>query len=303
VNPAARKGGGMSADVLVNLHDEVGESPLWAPGEQVLWWLDIHGCKLHRLHWSTLGVRSWTLPERTGCIALHAQGGLLAGMSTGLFHLRAHDDGKLDVQRLATANHARRGMRFNDGRCDRRGRFYAGTMVGDTSLGLAAGALYRYDGRGLSEPLASGLITPNGLAFSADNRRMYLSDSHPSVQRIWSFDLSEDGTPLNQREFVDMTALPGRPDGAAIDAEGCYWICGNDAGLVHRFTPAGILDRSLAVPVSKPAMCAFAGPALDCLVVTSIRPAHVRGPEAELDGAVFALKPGVAGLAETAFTA
>ncbi len=90
------------------------------------------------------------------------------------------------------------------------------------------------------------------------------------------------GTPHNRRLFVDMTPLPGRPDGAAVDADGCYWICGNDAGLVHRFTPDGRLDRSLEVPVKKPAMCAFGGAQLDTLYVTSIRIAFARQQRAAI---------------------
>jgi hypothetical protein len=108
------------------------------------------------------------------------------------------------------------------------------------------------------------------------------------------------GTPSNRRLFIDMNPLPGRPDGAAVDADGCYWICGNDAGLVHRFTPAGKLDRSLAVPVKKPAMCAFGGAGLDTLFVTSIRPEGVDLSDQPLAGGVFALRPGVRGLPETA---
>jgi sugar lactone lactonase YvrE len=96
-----------------------------------------------------------------------------------------------------------------------------------------------------------------------------------------------------------MNDLPGRPDGAAVDAEGCYWVCGNDAGLVHRFTPAGKLDLSLAVPVKKPAMCAFGGAQLDTLFVTSIRPEGIDLSDQPLAGGVFALRPGVSGLAET----
>ncbi len=111
------------------------------------------------------------------------------------------------------------------------------------------------------------LITPNGLAFSPDGRTMYLSDSHPARQAVWAYDYDTDtGTPSNPRLFIDMNRYPGRPDGAAVDADGGYWICGNDAGQVHRFTPDGRLDRSLAVPVAKPAMCAFGGAGLDTLL-------------------------------------
>jgi sugar lactone lactonase YvrE len=143
---------------------------------------------------------------------------------------------------------------------------------------------------------------PNGLAFSPDGRTMYLSDSHPSVQAIWAFDYDIDsGTPHNRRLFVDMNIHPGRPDGAAIDVDGCYWICGNDAGQIHRFTPEGRLDCSLTVPVKKPTMCAFGGPNLDTLYVTSIRPDGIDLTDQPLAGGVFAVNPGVCGLEEPHF--
>jgi sugar lactone lactonase YvrE len=195
-------------------------------------------------------------------------------------------------------------MRFNDGRCDRAGRFWVSSMVRDMSLAAADGALYRFDGRGLSQPLVRGLVTGNGLAFSPAGDRLYLSDSHPGVQRIWRYTLHDDGSLGPRRDFVDMTAYPGRPDGAAVDADGGYWICGNDAGALLRFTPDGRLDRALALPVSKPSMCAFGGARLDELFVTSIVPARpAPGFDAALDGAVLVLHPGVRGMAEAAFAA
>ena len=155
---------------------------------------------------------------------------------------------------------------------------------------------------GQLQQVLDDLIVPNGLAFSPDGRTMYLSDSHPGVQKIWAFDYDTDsGTPSRRRLFVDMLEYPGRPDGAAVDAEGCYWICGNDAGLIHRFTPDGRLDRSLAVPVKKPTMCAFGGPRLDTLYVTSIRPGGDLADQ-PLAGGLFALNPGVTGIEEPAFT-
>jgi sugar lactone lactonase YvrE len=211
-------------------------------------------------------------------------------------------DGVLDARLLAGVAHAQTGMRFNDGRCDRQGRFWAGTMVMNMGLASNAGALYRYEPVGGLQQMLAGFVTPNGLGFSPDGRTMYLSDSHPSVQMIWAFDYDvATGTPSNRRVFVDMKPLPGRPDGAAVDEDGCYWICGNDAGLVHRFTPDGRLDRSLAVPVKKPAMCAFGGAGLDTLFVTSIRPEGVDLSDQPLAGGLFAIHPGVRGLAEPAF--
>ena len=131
---------------------------------------------------------------------------------------------------------------------------------------------------------------------------MYLSDSHPSVQRIWAFDLDSDGTPSNRRLFVDMNPLPGRPDGAAVDSDGCYWICANDAGQVHRFTPDGRLDRSIDVPVAKPSMCSFGGP--DTARACSSRrsgPPQRRKAKAPSPARVFVTRPGATGIAEVPF--
>ncbi|HIQ44596.1 MAG TPA: SMP-30/gluconolactonase/LRE family protein [Pseudomonas oleovorans] len=288
----------MSAELIVDARNATGESPIWNAAEQALYWVDIPAGRLHRWSMADGQTQSWQADEMLACLAMHPSGGWLAGMQSGLFHLRPQDDGGIRSECLARVEHPRPQMRFNDGRCDRQGRFWAGTMLLDMAAGARVGALYRYDGQ-LQERL-DDLIVPNGLAFSPDGRIMYLSDSHPTVQAVWAFDYDTDsGTPHNRRLFIDMTRHPGRPDGAAVDVDGCYWICGNDAGLVHRFTPDGRLDHSLAVPVQKPAMCAFGGPHLDTLFVTSIRPAGDVS-EQPLAGGVFALSPGVRGMAEPA---
>lgn len=234
------------------------------------------------------------------CIARSGQG-WVAGMESGIFQLQAKPDGSLDSRLLSSVPHAQAGMRFNDGRCDRQA-LLAGTMLLDMQQGAHVGALYRHDGEGQLHLQQDGMIVPNGLAFSPDGTRMYLSDSHPNVQKVWAFDYDIDsGTPHNKRLFVDMRGYPGRPDGAAIDQDGCYWICGNDAGQIHRFTPDGRLDRSLSVPVKKPAMCAFGGANFDTLYVTSIRPAGTDLSDQPLAGGVFALNPGTKGLEEPAY--
>jgi sugar lactone lactonase YvrE len=292
----------MNAELIVDARNGVGESPVWVAREQALYWVDIPNRKVLRWDARSSAVREWTLPEMPACIAPHAQGGWVSGMQSGVFHLRPDDAGELQATRLADVAHASEGMRFNDGRCDRQGRFLAGTMFMDMSAARAVGVLYALQAGGALRPLLDGFITPNGLAFSPDGKTMYLSDSHPDVQRIWAFDYDTDtGTPRERRLFVDMAPLPGRPDGAAIDEDGCYWICGNDAGLVHRFTPAGKLDISLAVPVNKPAMCAFGGAGMDTLFVTSIRPGGDLADQ-PLAGGVFALRPGVRGLPEPVFS-
>lgn len=291
-----------NAELVVDARNAVGESPVWHEGEQALYWVDIPARALCRWQAATDAVTTWLAPEMLGCIARGARAGQwLAALESGVFELQAMADGQLQSRSLASVQHAQPGMRFNDGRCDRQGRFWAGTMVMDMGLAAPAGALYRYDAAGLAQVLP-GFITPNGQGFSPDGRTMYVSDSHPAVQTIWAFDYdTASGTPTRRRVFVDMKAHPGRPDGAAVDEDGCYWICANDAGLVHRFTPDGRLDRSLAVPVKKPAMCAFGGAGLDTLYVTSIRPGGVDLSDQPLAGGLFALRPGVRGLPEPAF--
>lgn len=171
-------------------------------------------------------------------------------------------------------------------------------MVMNMGLARNAGKLYRHGPGQPLEAIVDDLIVPNGLAFSPDGRTMYLSDSHPSRQVVWAFDYDIDsGLPRNRRVFIPK--LPaGRPDGAAVDADGGYWICGNEAGRIYRYTPDGRLDRSLDVPAARVAMCAFGGPDLGLLLVTSIRPADA-APDS-VAGAVFALRPGARGLEETA---
>jgi sugar lactone lactonase YvrE len=291
-----------AATVLSTSRDRVGESPVWSVAEQALYWVDIEGRSIRRLDWASQTQQSWTLPERVGCIALSTRNTVIAAMESGIFEVALAQTPVLNL--LASVQHATPNMRFNDGRVDASGRLWVGSMQMDMSLAATDGVLYCLGENGLSAPKLPGLITPNGSAFSPDGRRMYLSDSHPSRQTIWTFDFDVASDTLsNQKPWVDMKPLPGRPDGAAVDADGCYWICGNDAGVVHCFSPEGTLLRSLAVPVSKPAMCAFGGPQLDHLFVTSIIPGKpADGFDASLDGAVFVLQPGVRGLAEPLFS-
>ncbi|CRM75209.1 L-arabinolactonase [Pseudomonas sp. 37 R 15] len=289
----------MSAELIVDARNAVGECPVWVPEENALYWVDIPNGRLQRWNAATGQVATWQAPQMLACIARTDSGNWVAGMECGFFQLTPHSDGSLDTLCLAEVEHPRAGMRLNDGRCDRQGRFWAGSMVMDMGLNAAEGTLYRYASGNAPHAQLGGFITLNGLAFSPDGRTMYASDSHPLVQQIWAFDYDIDtGTPSNRRVFVDMHRHLGRPDGAAVDADGCYWICANDAGLVHRFTPDGRLDQSHHVPVKKPTMCAFGGSRLDTLYVTSIRDDP---SEQSLSGGVFALNPGVQGLPEPRF--
>lgn len=278
----------------------VGESPLWDDRRQCWYWVDITA----RTIWQCdrMGAtRSWQTDEMVACIALAGDGDLIAGMETGIFRLRLNVGGEVQATLLAAPAESMAGQRFNDGRCDRQGRFWSGTLALDQRDCAASGRLYRLDSGTISAPIVTGLVTQNGLAWSPDGCTMYLSDSHASRQIIWAFDYdTATGVPSSRRVFVDMRDYPGRPDGAAIDVDGCYWICANDAGMLHRFTPAGRLDRSITLPLAKPSMCSFGGARMDQLLVTSISAGAPAGDA--LAGAVLLIEPGIAGLPETRFS-
>jgi hypothetical protein len=291
--------------LVADTPDRVGESPVWDGREQRLWWVDIEGaCIRCTAPGQGAAVQSWPMPERVGCIAMTpVQGQWLAALESGIACVTLHEGGRVDVQWLARIQHPASGMRFNDGRCDASGRLWVGTMVMDMALASPLGGLYCLDERGLTGPHVTGLLTPNGLGLSPDGRTLYLSDSHPTVQKIWAFDLdAASGSLSHKRLWIDMNDWPGRPDGAAVDAQGHYWICGNDAGQIHAFDAQGQWTRSLTVPMPKPSMCAFGGVKLDQLFVTSIIPAQATEATRGCSGAVIALQPGVQGLAEPVFS-
>lgn len=289
--------------VIARGPDRVGESPVWDQRLQALWWVDIESRLLRRWTCKTELVREWVLPERVGCIALAENGQVIAALENRIVAARPMDSGAIELETLATIGHSVPGMRFNDGRCDPSGRFWVGTMVMDMSQALNLGGLYCLDERGLTGPYVEHLFTPNGSGFSPDGRTFYLSDSHPSAQQVWAFDFDAAvGTLSNRRVFVDMRQLPGRPDGAAVDSQGCYWVCGNDAGVVHQFSANGQLLRSVGVPFPKPAMCCFGGSDLRSLYVTSIVPGDLALDTQGLSGAVVMLECGAYGLPEPRFS-
>ena len=282
-----------AAERITDFDCQVGESPVWRAAEGALYWVDITKRLIHRLVIGKGPAECWRTEEMVACIAFDRRGNLVAGMQTGIFALQLAEQGAVFATRLASPAFAMPDMRFNDGRCDRQGRFWAGTMHMDIPAGHAVGGLYRYDSTsGITGPVQDGLYTQNGLGFSPDGKRMYLSDSHPKARVIWRFDYDiDEGVPHDRQVFVDMREQPGRPDGAAVDEDGCYWTCAADGARVMRFTPQGKLDRHVEVPVPKPTMCAFGGPDLDTMYITSIA------------GPVFAVRPGVRGLAEPEFGA
>ena len=291
-----------SFQIFSDHHDQVGESPIWDSEGLCLWWVDI---ELQRIYKKNLQgqLQSWLMPEKVGCIALTADRRVVAALETSIALLNLKADGLYDLQSMATISHSTPGMRFNDGRCDPSGRMWIGTMVMDLGKADNAGGLYCLDERGLTGPYVQGIYTPNGLAFSPDGSTMYFSDSHPLSQKIWRCNIElATGQLSNRQLFVDMTHLPGRPDGAAMDDEGHYWICGNDAGLVHCFDASGLCLQSLAVPFPKPAMCAFGGIDMQTLFVTSIVPGKKALDTNGQSGQVVSIQLSHRGLPEPVFS-
>lgn len=273
---------------------------MWCGREQVLWWVDIDGCALHRFDPTTGQDESWPMPSRIGCLAPRERGGLVVALENG-FHF--YDPGARTLEAIVDPETDKPGNRFNDGTTDRQGRLVAGTMPMGRREPVAA--IYRMWSDRRCEKLIDGLIVTNGCAFSPDGRTFYFSDSEASIRTIWACDYDQAGGPItNRRVFVDTHGLAGRPDGGTVDADGCYWMAGVGGWQLVRFTPTGEVDQIVAMPVEKPTKIAFGGPALDVLYVTSIGAGLTKGAEAcqPQAGGIFAIRvPGVVGLPQPRF--
>jgi sugar lactone lactonase YvrE len=235
------------------------------------------------------------LPEVIGSIAFRERGGLLAATKSGI-HLLDLDQGSLAP--LARPEAHLPDNRFNDGRCDRHGRFWAGTMC-DVRRD-PVGTLYRLDADLACTPLRNAIIIPNSLAWSPDGRTMFFADTNRHT--IWAWDYDPDsGAACRERVFADTGT--GRPDGSCVDAEGCLWNAEYGTWRIVRYTPLGKVDRVIELPVANPTCCCFGGARLDELYVTSARQWLSADDLARqpLAGSVFALRPGVRGLPEGRF--
>ncbi len=270
--------------------DQLGESPVWDEREQLLWWVDVKAPALRRRDAAGV-VSSFPLPQPVGSIALRARGGLLAALKTGV-HI--WEDAKLRL----FANPNITTHRFNDGRCDRAGRFWVGTM--DDATHGPTGQLYRVSPDARCESKRSAIAVPNSLCWSPDGRTMYFADS--PRRTIWAFDYdAAAGEMSNERVFA--TTQLGYPDGSCVDADGCLWNAEYAGSRVVRYTPKGKVDRVIAMPVKQPTCCCFGDPRLDTLYITSASQELTSAQLAEqpLAGGLFALRPGSTGLPEARF--
>jgi sugar lactone lactonase YvrE len=275
----------------------LGEGPLWDAAAGALYWVDIRGRRVHRWDPATGHDTAWPTPEPVGSLAVRAAGGLVLALRSG-FHFMDLESG---VTTPVARPEAERGEnRFNDGKPDRRGRFWAGSMH---RRGIEpTGALYRLDVDLACRRMVDGLVCSNSLCWSPDGRVMYHGDTGRGIVWAWACD-PETGAIADRRVFVCPEPGEGAPDGATVDAEGFVWVAHWDGWRVTRYDPAGRVERVVRLPVQRPTCPAFGGPALDVLYVTSattgLGPADLaRQPWA---GGILALAPGVRGLPEAAF--
>ena len=286
---------------VLDIRAKLGECPVWCAEEKKLYWIDINNHRLNRFDPTSGANEVRQLTEQIGSFALREQGGILAALRSGFYFLE-FDSGQLT--KITDPEDDKPDNRFNDGRCDPAGRFWAGTMRDPQDPDRKTGSLYRVDTDLSCNRMITDVGVCNGLAFSPDGRTMYFADTNKSVQTIWAFDFDPDtGSISKRRVFATTHDLPGRPDGACTDAEGCYWSANVDGWQLVRYAPDGRIDRKIPLPVQKPSMCAFGGDHLEILYITTIgmggsTPLEPGQPQA---GSIFACEPGVQGLPEPHF--
>jgi L-arabinonolactonase len=282
---------------VAHTKDVLGEVPVWSAEEGALYWIDDFKPAVHRLGSATGEVTSWRPPEKLGSMALREKGGLLLATRAGLAFYEP-EGGAFEV--VCDPEPDLPDNLLNDGRCDRRGRFWVGSM--DKPLASPTGRLHRIDPDLSVRTFEREVWVSNGIAFSPDDRVMYFADSHRHA--IYAYDLDIDaGEIRNRRVFATVPEGEGVPDGATVDAEGFLWSARFDGGRVVRYAPDGRVDREIALPVSRPTSCMFGGPGLDALYVTTatFRLPEERRAREPWAGGLLAVDAGVRGLPEPRF--
>ena len=280
---------GDDIEVVTAAGAELGEGPMWDARSSRVVWVDITARRIHLTDTVSGASETIDVPLHVGAVAPRAAGGFVAALQDGFWVV-----GDGPAERIAAVPEARSGLRFNDGKCDPAGRFWAGTMAYDQAPG--AGALYCLDLYGQAQMMLDGVTVSNGLAWSLDGRTMHYIDT--PTQRIDSFSvLPLTGEIGDRRPEIHISPEAGAPDGMTIDAEGGLWIALWGGAAVHRYLD-GRLERVITLPVSQPTSCCFGGEGLDELYVTSAwQGLSARQREAEpLAGALLRVRPGVRGI-------
>ena len=284
-------------ECALDIKASLGECPVWSVDEQALYWVDINAPSLNRFDPATGLNTAWPMPQSIGCFALRKQGGFVVALRDGIW--LASRNGTLE-RKVADAPYDPAHHRFNDGRADAKGRFWAGSMNENRDASTAV--LYRFDADTRLTPVVRNMTISNGLAFSPDGRTMYHADTPTLKVDAYDFDI-DAGTIANRRVFARFTGATDRPDGGAVDSEGFYWSAFYRGGKVVRLSPQGERVAEYAVPAMCPTMCAFGGLDLKTLYVTSAR--QMREPDElvrlPLSGGIFAMRVDAAGMPEPKF--
>jgi len=282
---------------VLDVRASLGECPLWCAAESVLYWVDINAPSLNRFDPATGRNIAMPMPSSIGSYALRAGGGFVVALRSGLWLAEAH--GNL-TRKVAEAPFDPDHHRFNDGRCDPQGRFVVGTMNERHDADDAA--LYRLGPAFDLERLFGNITISNGLAWSPDGRTMYHADT--PARRVRAYDYPPDSSmPLEGRTFAQWDGETDRPDGAAVDSAGNYWVTFYRGGKIVQLSPRGEPLAEYAVPAMCPTMCAFGGADLRTLYVTSARQKRDAGELARYpqSGGIFSMRVDVPGMPEVPF--
>jgi len=268
------------------LRATLGEGPIWDDRRQLLWMVDIDECRIHAVNPADGATQTWQLDQPAGAIALTDGPELLLAVRDG-FAAFSRESGV--VRLLVAIRHAAPADRFNDGACDRRGRFWAGSI---SAARAPVARLYRLDRDLRVSPQLDDVTVSNGVGWSPDDRWMYYVDTPTRRIDKFEFDL-ETGTLGRRTVHIDLQSYAGKPDGLVVDAEGVIWVAMWGGGTVLRVAPDGRLCGQLDVPVPHPTKAAFGGPALrDLFITTASAPLspqeRLQYPDA---GAVFVCRP------------
>lgn len=277
----------------------LGESPIWSVNEQALYWVDVRNPMVHRLDPASGERKKWRIETEIGSIGFASGNRLVAGTRMGFAYIGL-DDGKLDIIADPEGDGRMNRVRLNDGKVDRKGRFWCGGM--DDPRMDERSSLYRLDADGSTHVMEGPVKISNALCWSPDDTLMYFADS--LLRQIWVYDFDADaGTIDNRRTFIEVSPEDGVPDGATVDSEGFVWVAHMRGGKVRRFDPAGKIEREYTFPATLTTCPAFGGPDLTTLYVTTASSRYEaadfeREPDA---GSVFAVETGIRGLPEPVF--
>ncbi|MGF7150218.1 sugar lactone lactonase YvrE [Sphingomonas zeicaulis] len=288
---------------VLDIKAQSGETPVWSGSERKLFWVDQEAHRLNAFDPGSGTNEAWQMPAHVSSFALRgANEPILVALRSGLFDFDRATGALAPV--AAPPPYPQDTHRYNDGRCDRQGRYLIGSVDLSYYQSREAGraAVYRLDDRGLV-PVIDDITCANGMAFSPDGRTLYLADSPAATVYAFDYDV-ENGMPSNRRVFVTRDRADGIFDGAEVDAEGGYWVALLMKGAVARYTPDGRLEREIPVPVLQPTKIAFGGPDLAMLYLTSAAHRHIPGdePMGAQAGGLFTIRTGLRGLPEARFT-